>query len=156
MTRSSSVKLRLALSWLASLAVGLPCPAWDQPPTPATDQAAFNTVCGACHAASSVSGLRTEAEWRETVEHMISIGAHGTDEQFDAVMRVLERNLTKVNVNAASAAEIAPVLDVSEEQAQAIVKYRAEHGAFKTPDDLKRVPGLPASKVDARNNRLVF
>ena len=150
------MKLRLALSGLPILALSLPCPGWDQLPTAASDLAAFNTVCGACHAANSVSGLRTEAEWRETVEHMISIGAHGTDEQFDAVMRVLTRTLTKVNVNAASAAEIAPVLDVSEAHAQAIVKYRAEHGAFKTLDDLKRVPGLPASKIDARNDRLVF
>jgi len=143
-------------SWLGILILALPCPALARQQTPKSDQAAFNAVCGACHAASSVSGLRTEAEWRETVEHMISMGAHGTDEQFNAVMRVLSRTLTKVNVNTASAAEIAPVLDVSEAQAEGFVKYRAEHGPFKTLDDLKKAPGVDASKAEARKDRLVF
>jgi competence protein ComEA len=120
------------------------------------DQAAFNTVCGACHPASAVNGLRTEPEWRETVEHMISIGAKGTDEQFESVMRVLERTLTKVNVNTATAEEIAPVIDVSNATAQAVVKYRTEHGKFKTVDDLKKVPGLDAAKVETRRDRIML
>ena len=122
----------------------------------AADQAAFNTVCGACHPASAVSGLRTELEWHETIEHMISIGAKGTDEQFESVMRVLERTLTKVNVNTATAEEIAPVIDVTNTTAQAVVKYRIEHGKFKTVDDLKKVPGLDAAKVEARRDRIVL
>ena len=122
----------------------------------AADQAAFNTVCGACHPASAVNGLRTKPEWRETVEHMISIGAKGTDEQFERVMRVLERTLTKVNVNTATAEEIAPVLDVSDATAQTIVRYRTEHGNFKTITDLKKVPGLDTTKVETRRDRIIF
>jgi competence protein ComEA len=122
----------------------------------AADKADFETVCGACHTSSMVSDKRTEAEWKETVEHMASIGAKGTDEQMEAVMRVLLRTLTKVNVNTAIAAQLPMVLDISEATAQAVVKYRVEHGDFKTLDDLKKVPGISAAKIDARKDRVVF
>lgn len=122
----------------------------------ASDGEAFKKVCGACHAASAVSGLRTASEWRETVEHMISIGAKGSDEEFDGVIRVLERTLTKINVNSADAEELAPTMDISDSVAQAIVAYRSSHGNFKSLSDLKKVPGLDASKVDDRKDRILF
>lgn len=121
-----------------------------------SDQEAFTKVCGACHPASAVNGLRTLSEWRDTVEHMISIGARGTDEDFDSVMRVLERMLTKVNVNTANSDEIAPVMNISDTVAQAIVTYRSTHGNFKSLSDLKKVPGLDAAKVDSRKDRVLF
>ncbi len=34
--------------------------------------------------------------------------------------------------------------------------YRAEKGDFKTVDEVKKVPGLEAGKVDAQKARLVF
>src|SRR6266436_3404437 len=70
----------------------------------AADKADFETVCGACHASSMVSDIRTEPDWKQTVEHMASLGADGTEEQMAAVMRVLLRTLTKVNVNTATPA----------------------------------------------------
>ena len=124
--------------------------------SPAADKAAFTTVCGACHATTVVKGMRSEMEWTETVEKMISLGAKGSDEQFDAVMRYLLRNLTKVNVNTAAAAELAPVLDLSDAIAQAVVKYREENGKFKSLDDLKKVPGLNAADLDSRKDRIAF
>ena len=72
-----------------------------------------------------VSDIRTEPEWKDTVEHMVSLGADGTGEQMEAVMRVLLRTLTRVNVNTAPAAQLPLVLDISEATAQAVVKYRA-------------------------------
>jgi competence protein ComEA len=134
-------------------------PAPRQPssaPSEAADKADFEMVCSACHTSSMVSDLRTEPEWKETIEHMVSIGAHGTDEQMEAVMRVLLRTRTKVNVNTATAAQLPMVLDFSEATAESLVKYRAAHGDFKTLDDLKRVPGMSAAKIDARKDRIVF
>jgi competence ComEA-like helix-hairpin-helix protein len=40
--------------------------------------------------------------------------------------------------------------------AEAIVKYRDERGRFGAIEDLKKVPGLDAAKVEARKDRLVF
>jgi len=103
-----------------------------------------------------VEGLRTESEWYEEVEQMIKIGAKGTDEQFDRVMSILLRTLTKVNVNTATASQIAPVLDVSDATAQAIVKRRTEDGKFKSIEDLKKVAGVDPAKLEARGNRITF
>lgn len=122
----------------------------------AADKADFEAVCGACHTSDMVSDIRTEPEWKDTVELMVSLGAEGTGEQMEAVMRVLLRTLTKVNVNTAPAAQLALVFDISEAMAQAVVKYRAEHGNFKSLADLKKVPGINAAKLDTRKDRVAF
>jgi competence protein ComEA len=122
----------------------------------AADKAAFQAVCGSCHPLTMVDGLRTESEWLQEIEQMVKIGAKGTDEQFERVVRVLLRTLTKVNVNTATAPEIAPVLDVTDTTAEALVKHRTEHGSFKTLEDLKKIPGVDAAKLNARKERIVF
>lgn len=122
----------------------------------AADQAALKAVCGSCHSLAMVAGLRTESEWLDEIEQMVKIGAKGTDEQFERVIRVLLRTLTKVNVNTATAAEIAPVLDITDATAEAVVKFRSDKGNFKTLEDLKKVPGVDASILHQRKDRIVF
>jgi competence protein ComEA len=120
------------------------------------DKAAFESVCGSCHPASMVDSLKSESEWRETIEVMVKVGAKGTDDEFDRLMRFLLRNWTKVNVNTATAAEIAPVLDVSEDTAAAVVKRRPGNGGFKTIEELKKIPGVDGAKLEVRKDRIVF
>jgi competence ComEA-like helix-hairpin-helix protein len=120
------------------------------------DAGIFRAVCGSCHSTSLVEGLRTESEWREEVDQMIKIGARGTDEQLQAVMRFLIRTLTKVNVNTAEAPEIARVLDVPDRVAEAMVKHRISNGAFKTLQDLKLRSGIDPAKLEALKERLLY
>jgi len=120
------------------------------------DKKAMEAVCGSCHSASLVEGLRSQAEWLETVEQMVKLGARGSDEQFKRLMRFLSRNLTKVNINSATAGEIAPVLDIGDGTAAAIVKRRSEIGKFTTLDELQKIPGVDAAKLEARKDRIVF
>jgi competence protein ComEA len=87
---------------------------------------------------------------------MVRLGARGTSEQFDRVLRYLIRTQTKVNVNTATAAQIAPVLDITLAAAEALVKHRSGKGPFRTMEDLKRVPGIDATKLDARKDRIVM
>lgn len=48
-----------------------------------------------------------------------------------------------VNVNTADAKALAKELTgVGPSRAAAIIKYRTEKGAFKSPEDLKKVPGV--------------
>jgi competence protein ComEA len=128
----------------------------DQAQSEAADQRIFAAVCGTCHTVGMVSDIRGEDEWAETIERMVSIGAKGSEEQLEAAMRFLLRTLTKVNVNTATAAQLPLVLDISEATARAVVKYRGEHGSFKTLDDLKKAPGIDAAKLEARKQRVVF
>lgn len=56
-----------------------------------------------------------------------------------------------VDINKASAKEIAASLDgIGKIKAQAIVKYRKQHGAFKSMDDLRNVKGI-GEKTLAKN-----
>jgi competence protein ComEA len=128
----------------------------QRPNSDGKDAATFRAICGSCHSPSLVEGLRTEPEWKDEVDQMIKIGARGTQEQLQAVMRFLTRTLTKVNVNEAEARQIAPILDVPDSVAEAIVKRRTANGPFKTIEDLERVPGLDAVKLEAYRDRLLF
>ncbi len=103
-----------------------------------------------------IHDLKTQDEWIDTVNNMSSIGAKGTDAQFDAVLRYLARNFTKVNINTAPASQIAPVLDIDEATAQSIVDYRLSHGSFTAVEELEKLPGLDAAKIEARKERIAF
>ncbi|MBP1687000.1 MAG: topoisomerase [Deltaproteobacteria bacterium] len=48
----------------------------------------------------------------------------------------------QVNVNTATAADLAAVRGLGEVKAQAIVDYRAKNGPFKSVDDLVQVKGI--------------
>lgn len=47
-----------------------------------------------------------------------------------------------VNVNSATAEELALLPGVGPTKAQAIIRYRSEHGAFKRVEDLAAVKGI--------------
>ena len=53
-----------------------------------------------------VSDMRSEPEWKETVEQMVSLGADGTAEQLEAVMRFLLRTLTNPHVLSGGSREL--------------------------------------------------
>jgi len=124
--------------------------------TKTPDEMTFRALCGSCHSTSLVEGLRTEGEWREEIDQMIKIGARGTAAQFQSVMRFLAGTLTKVNVNAAAAAQIAPVLDISAATAEELVRRRGAAGKFKTLEELKAIPGVDPEKLEARKDRILF
>ena len=55
---------------------------------------------------------------------------------------------TKININKASAKELAKVKGLSMSKAKQIVAYRSKHGDFKTTDDLSNVKGFKKVKPD--------
>jgi competence protein ComEA len=120
-------------------------------------KAALFKVCGSCHAPDSVLGtLRTRQEWSDVIDQMGQMGAQASDQEFDQILDYLVRNFSPIPVNKAPAKALETALDVPASVAEAIVTYRQEKGDFKSADDLKKVPGLEAAKVDARKERLVF
>ncbi|HWF10566.1 MAG TPA: helix-hairpin-helix domain-containing protein [Bryobacteraceae bacterium] len=114
-------------------------------------------VCGACHGADLVASRRaTKQGWSYIVDDMVSRGATATNEQIAAINEYLAKNFGQVNVNKAPSAEIASVLEITSDQADAIIKYRTDHGDFKTIDDLKKAPGLETAKLDSKKDRVVY
>jgi competence protein ComEA len=62
----------------------------------------------------------------------------------------------KLNINQAKEAELRKVPGVSSEMAGAIVAQRAKTGAFKTAEDLTKVPGMTKETVDALTPAVAF
>ena len=123
----------------------------------AAEYAALQRVCAGCHGLDVIeTGFRTREEWNSTINLMKGNGAEGTAEQFKQLSDYLVRYHSSLNVNKASADEIKAWLDVDVKVAQAVVDYRTANGAFKTIEDLKKVPGIDAAKVEARKNRAQF
>ena len=114
-------------------------------------------VCGACHGTDLVSSRRATKEgWSYIVDDMVSRGASATNDQIKTINDYLAKNFGQVNVNKAASDEIARVLEVTPAQADAIVKYRMDHGDFKTLDDVNKVPGLETAKLDTKKDRLAY
>jgi competence ComEA-like helix-hairpin-helix protein len=123
--------------------------------TSTVDKEAFERVCGACHPTAMVDGYRSEPDWRQTVDNMIETGAKGSAEDFARVMRYLARTWTRIDLNAASAAQLAAVLGIKETTANAVVKYRTGHGPFGSIAELKKVPGFERFKPEEYKDKLV-
>jgi len=114
-------------------------------------------VCSGCHDAEIIlANLKTPGEWNETLQNMATQGAEATPEQWKLIEQYIDVHFAMVMVNKAPADEIQLTLDIPAEVAAAVVKYRQDKGPFKSSDDVKKVPGIDAAKVDAAATRLVF
>jgi competence protein ComEA len=125
-------------------------------------RAVFERMCTSCHGIESIVRSRNSRErWGEVVDDMVSRGAQGTDDEIEMVIDYLAANFSKtaaqkVNVNQAPAADLASGLSISAKEADAIVGFRTDHGPLKELDDLKKVPGIDAKKVDGWKDRVDF
>jgi competence ComEA-like helix-hairpin-helix protein len=125
------------------------------PPGPGRD--ALMKVCGSCHGPeSAVASLKTHDEWNKTLDEMANNGAQGSDEEWNRILAYLDKNFSFIFVNKATAPQLESTLDVAPEVADAIVRRRAEAGAYKSIEELKQVPGVSAATIDARKDRFVF
>jgi len=95
------------------------------------------------------------------MDKMVSLGAEMTEQEYNTVLDYLAKNypgeeVPKLNINKASAIDFESRLTLPRSQAAAIIEYRAKNGPFKSIDDLKKVPGVDAAKVDAKKDRLTL
>lgn len=66
-------------------------------------------------------------------------------------------NDARVNLNTASAEQLAASLTgVGQSRAEAIVRYREQHGAFEHVDELINVAGIGLRTVDVNRGRLAI
>lgn len=126
-------------------------------------KATTQKVCGSCHGAELVIGRQESREtWGAVVDDMVQRGATGTNEEFYDVVDYLSTNFSptspamKINVNKASAKDLETALRLPEKQAAAIVQQRKEKGDFKSVEDMQKVPGVDAKKIEANKKRLAF
>jgi len=134
-------------------------------------------TCKNCHALKVVTSKRaTKEQWSALVDQMVSRGADLSDDEIEVVVDYLAKNfalkgspavpaekhfisqqdIESINVNQASANELAAVLNLSLEQSRALVAYRDAHGIFKNWHELASVAGVHARDIEAQKDRLRF
>jgi len=146
---------------LTSVVVALqPPPAQDAQAPPRDSPSAkevFRKVCGACHEPEQATERRrSRDQWDEVIDKMITLGAKGTSEEFNTVLTYLVRQYGRVNVNTATASEIAEVLGLSAKEAEVIVKYRQDKGRFESFEALSKVPGVDVEKLEKSRDAISF
>lgn len=125
-------------------------------------KAATVRVCGKCHSPERAASLHQKrSAWEDTIVKMMKLGAEGSNEELEAVLTYLSTHFGPeapgpININKADAVDLEAGLLLLRSQAKAVIEYRAEHGDFKSIDDLRKVPGLDFQKVESKKSRLVF
>jgi competence ComEA-like helix-hairpin-helix protein len=143
---------------LCLLALAAPALAQDGHAPQSPEAQVFSRVCGKCHPAQAVTGVRkTQSQWEETFFKMIDEqGAKASDEDFHTAFEYVVRNFGRVNVNQATTNELTTILGWSKKEANAVIDYRDAHGNFADLDAVAAVPGLDAAKVQAAQDAITF
>lgn len=151
------MRFRLLLAALAMFAASARA---QLPDGPGKEQ--VQRICKQCHELERSIAPRLNREgWKGTIDKMITLGAQGSDEDFELILDYLSKNypaeaVPKINVNRATAIQLESGLTLRRSQSAAIIAYRTKHGPFKSIEDLKRVPGIDAEKIQAKKDRMTF
>jgi competence ComEA-like helix-hairpin-helix protein len=117
---------------------------------------AVETVCGRCHTTAVFQDKpRSWDRWNDVFADMTQRGANGTDDQLARVTTYFLENLTFVNVNKSPADEIAGVLGVGDDVAEAIIASR-QRQPFANIAELRAVPGVDPGRLEQRKSRILF
>ena len=118
-------------------------------------------ACAPCHEARRAASVRlTRDGWAAVIDSMQKRGARISDEEFPVVLDYLATHflgeaLQPLNLNTASQIDLEAAGGLLRREAAAVIRYREQHGRFKTLDDLKKVPGLDFTKIENRRDAVV-
>ena len=120
-------------------------------------------ACTGCHKAEEIAVYRfTKDEYHTIAYRMGDRGAQATRAELDVIADYLfdhfpkVEDATKINVNKATAQEIAAGLALTNEEAEAVVKYRERHGDFRAWGDLLIIYGVDGKKIAAAKDKISF
>lgn len=140
----------------ALTAAALPSNAEGLPDGP--DKDLVEAICSTCHTTGRIAAQRlTKPQWESKVLEMLQEEPDVKQSERDRIVEYLVKNFpARAIVNKADAKELQAILEISPESAAAIVGYRQKNGSFRTLDDLKKVPGVDAIKLDAKRDIIDF
>ena len=137
--------------------------AWAQVNLPdGTGKAELERVCKGCHDVTKSVSLRQDRDgWAITMKKMVALGTKAPEKELELIFEYLVKNfpadeVPPININKATAIELESRLALRRSQAAAVIRYRNEHGDFKSIEDVKKVPGLDAAAIEAKKDRVVF
>jgi competence protein ComEA len=125
-----------------------------------TGKAALVKTCGECHGFEGIRERRlSRDEWSDKIGDMVDRGATASDDELAAILSYLTQNFgkeSKIQMNTAPFAELKAVLKLTNDEADAVVAFRARNGAFKQWEDVRKVPGVDAKKLQAAKDLMAF
>ena len=104
----------------------------------------------------------TPEEWTAIVTRMGARAKSATQPELEIVAKYLAASFpkvedsSKINVNKASAKDMAKRLGLTEQEAGLIVEFRTKHGNFREWGDLLIIYGLNGRKVQAAKDHMSF
>ena len=121
------------------------------------DAELFSQMCSRCHDGARITALRrTKSEWEQVLTKMITMGATGSEDDFQTVFGYLRRHYGKVYINTAVLDEITTSLGLSTKDADAIAAYRKANGPFPDFEAVKKVPGIDVKTLDEHKDAVAF
>ena len=66
-----------------------------------------------------------------------------------------EEGTEEVNINTATAEEIAQLKNIGSTYAMRVVEYRQENGPFEKPEDILKVKGIGEKTYELNKNRII-
>lgn len=72
-----------------------------------------------------------------------------------SALNVSSAEVQKININTASAEELAQLKGIGPSHAAKIVAYREKNGLFKVPEDLMQVSGIGQKTIDANQDVII-
>jgi hypothetical protein len=116
----------------------------------------FTKVCVRCHPSEKiVEARRYPEQWDQVIEQMVARGATGSEEEFDVVYDYLVTQYGRVQINSATADEIAQVLHLEQDIAETIVQQRRT-APIADFEALIKVPGVPVAELEKLRDAIVF
>ena len=118
-------------------------------------------ACAPCHEARRAASVRLTREgWAAVIDSMQKRGAPVTDENFPIILEYLSTHFLgeaqqPLNLNTATQIDLEAAGGLLRREADAVIRYRDQHGRFKSVDDLKKVPGVDFKKIDSRRDAIV-
>jgi hypothetical protein len=119
-------------------------------------------ICSQCHEAQKAASIKlSRPGWSEEIDKMKSLGAVGTDEEFQSVLEYLATHFQgdldrPLDLNAAEAVDLESVLGLLRRESTALIQYRVKRGPFTSLADLKDLDPAILKKIEARKDRIVF
>ena len=149
----------LIASTLMAAAPSSQAAAQQQAGSPADDPDAelFSQMCSRCHDGARITAMRrTKSEWEQVLTKMITMGATGSEDDFQTVFGYLRRHHGKVYINTAAPDEITTSLGLSTKDADAIIAYRKANGSFQDFEAVKKVPDLDVKTLEEHKDAVAF
>ena len=117
----------------------------------------FNAVCSKCHTPERLlAARRTRTQWADILDKMTKLGAQVTDDNYDVLMGYLLGHYGVININRGEPKDISLVVNITPADADAIVKYRTDHGNFADFDAVAKVPGIDVKKLEEHRAAISF